>query len=113
MGIYSLYWKVFLWKTKVKQFYYICFTHKLPEIYHFKQCYNIIQTKSILRFYLGNLLFNSFLHYFNCGVCLFVFRVTIMKDEKRKSKGVAFILFLERDSAHDAVHALNKTKVIS
>lgn len=40
-----------------------------------------------------------------------VVKVTIMKDEKRKSKGVAFILFLERDSAHDAVHALNKTKM--
>ena len=35
-----------------------------------------------------------------------------MKDEKRKSKGVAFILYLERESAHNAVHALHKTKVI-
>ena len=39
-------------------------------------------------------------------------RVTIMKDkDTRKSKGVAFILFLERDSAHKAVRALNRTQV--
>lgn len=40
-----------------------------------------------------------------------VVKVTIVRDEKRKSKGVAFILFLERQFAHNAVHALNKTKM--
>ncbi|KAK0050231.1 zinc finger CCHC-type and RNA-binding motif-containing protein 1 [Biomphalaria pfeifferi] len=41
-----------------------------------------------------------------------VVRVTIMKDKyTRKSKGVAFVLFLERDSAYTAVRALNKTKM--
>ena len=35
-----------------------------------------------------------------------------MKDkEKRRSRGVAFVLFLDRDSAHRAVRALHKTKV--
>ena len=35
-----------------------------------------------------------------------------MKDkDTRKSKGVAFVLFLERDSAHQAVRALNRTQV--
>jgi len=39
-------------------------------------------------------------------------RVTIIKDrDTRRSKGVAFVLFLQRDSAHQAVHALNNTQV--
>ena len=42
---------------------------------------------------------------------LFVFRVTIMRDKDRKSRGVAFVLFLERDSAYQAVRALNRTQV--
>lgn len=41
-----------------------------------------------------------------------VVKVTIMKDkDTRKSKGVAFVLFLERDSAHQACRALNRTEL--
>lgn len=41
-----------------------------------------------------------------------LFRVTIVRDKvTRKSKGVAFVLFLQRDSAHQAVRALNNTQV--
>ncbi|KAL4226467.1 Zinc finger CCHC-type and RNA-binding motif-containing protein 1 [Mactra antiquata] len=41
-----------------------------------------------------------------------VVKITIVKDRvTRKSKGVAFVLFLERDSAHQAVRALNKTQL--
>ena len=34
-----------------------------------------------------------------------------MRDKDRKSRGVAFVLFLERDSAYQAVRALNRTQV--
>ncbi|XP_052782283.1 zinc finger CCHC-type and RNA-binding motif-containing protein 1-like [Mya arenaria] len=41
-----------------------------------------------------------------------VVKVTIVKDQvTRKSKGVAFVLFLERDSAYQAVRALNNTQL--
>lgn len=41
-----------------------------------------------------------------------VVKVTILKDKRsRQSKGVAFVLYLERDGAHAAVRALNKTKM--
>ncbi|KAH9504749.1 Zinc finger CCHC-type and RNA-binding motif-containing protein 1 [Bulinus truncatus] len=41
-----------------------------------------------------------------------VVRVTIMKDKyTRQSKGVAFVLFLDRESAYSSVRALNKTKM--
>uniref|UniRef100_A0A0B6ZE60 Zinc finger CCHC-type and RNA-binding motif-containing protein 1 n=1 Tax=Arion vulgaris TaxID=1028688 RepID=A0A0B6ZE60_9EUPU len=41
-----------------------------------------------------------------------VVRVTILRDKKtRLSKGVAFILYLEREGAHMAVRALNNTKM--
>lgn len=41
-----------------------------------------------------------------------VVKVTIMKDKvTRQSKGVAFVLFLEREGAHSAVRALHKTKM--
>lgn len=40
-------------------------------------------------------------------------RVTILKDHAtRKSKGVAFVMFVEKDSAFKAVRALNRTKVL-
>ena len=42
----------------------------------------------------------------------YIFRVTVVKDKfTRRSKGVAFVLFLERDSAHKCVHAVNNTQV--
>lgn len=35
-----------------------------------------------------------------------------MKDkESRRSKGVAFVLYIERESAFKCVHSLNKTQV--
>lgn len=41
-----------------------------------------------------------------------VVKVTIVKDKiTRESKGVAFILFLERESAHQAVSAINKKQM--
>lgn len=41
-----------------------------------------------------------------------VAKVTILKDKvTRQSKGVAFVLFIERDSAYKAVKALNRTKM--
>ena len=39
-------------------------------------------------------------------------RVTIMKDkDTRKSKGVAFILFLDKDSALNCTRAINNKQV--
>ena len=38
-------------------------------------------------------------------------RVTILRDDKHRSKGVAFVMYVEKDSAHQAVKALNNTKV--
>lgn len=41
-----------------------------------------------------------------------VVKVTVVKDRNtRKSKGVAFVLYLQRDSAHQAVRALNATQL--
>lgn len=41
-----------------------------------------------------------------------VVKVTILRDKRtRESKGVAFVLFLEREGAHTAVRALNNTKM--
>jgi len=41
-----------------------------------------------------------------------VVKVTIVKDKNtRKSKGVAFVLFLQKDSAYQAVRALNQTQL--
>lgn len=41
-----------------------------------------------------------------------VVKVTIVRDkDTRRSKGVAFVLFLQRDSAYQAVKALNKTQL--
>ncbi|XP_022778426.1 zinc finger CCHC-type and RNA-binding motif-containing protein 1-like [Stylophora pistillata] len=41
-----------------------------------------------------------------------VVKVTILRDkETRESKGVAFVLFLDRQSAHKAVAAVNKKQV--
>ncbi|XP_013401747.1 zinc finger CCHC-type and RNA-binding motif-containing protein 1 [Lingula anatina] len=40
-----------------------------------------------------------------------VVKVTILKDRDRKSKGVAFVLYLDRDAAHRAVRALNNTQM--
>ncbi|CAG2220900.1 ZCRB1 [Mytilus edulis] len=41
-----------------------------------------------------------------------VAKVTILKDHAtRKSKGVAFVMFVEKDSAFKAVRALNRTKM--
>lgn len=40
------------------------------------------------------------------------FRVTIVKDkDTRQSKGVAFVLFLDRESAHNCVRAVNNKQV--
>lgn len=39
-------------------------------------------------------------------------RVTIVKDkDTHKSKGVAFVLFLDRDSAHNCARAVNNKQV--
>ena len=39
-------------------------------------------------------------------------KVTIVKDKlTRESKGVAFILFVNRQSAHKAVHAMNRKEL--
>lgn len=47
--------------------------------------------------------------HFYCG---FFWRVTILRDkETRESKGVAFVLFLDRQTAHKAVAAVNKKQV--
>ena len=41
------------------------------------------------------------------------YRVTVVKDkESRRSKGVAFVLYIDRESAFKCVHSLNKTQVI-
>ncbi|XP_076448560.1 zinc finger CCHC-type and RNA-binding motif-containing protein 1-like [Babylonia areolata] len=41
-----------------------------------------------------------------------VVKVTVMKDRHtRRSRGVAFVLYLDRDSAHRAVRALHKTQM--
>lgn len=47
------------------------------------------------------------------NVSVFFFsRVTIMKDkDTRKSKGVAFILFLDKESAQNCSRALNNKQV--
>ncbi len=40
------------------------------------------------------------------------FRVTVVKDkDTRQSKGVAFVLFLDRESAHNCVRAVNNKQV--
>lgn len=40
------------------------------------------------------------------------YRVTIVKDrETHKSKGLAFVLFLEKESAHTCVRALNRKEL--
>ena len=39
-------------------------------------------------------------------------RVTVMKDKvSRESKGVAFVLFVDRDSTHKAIHAMNRKQL--
>lgn len=40
-----------------------------------------------------------------------VAKVTVLKDDARRSKGVAFIMFIEKESAIKAVRALNKTEM--
>lgn len=43
---------------------------------------------------------------------MIICRVTILKDkQERRSRGVAFILFLEREAAHNCVRAVNNTEV--
>lgn len=43
-------------------------------------------------------------------ICFFLIRVTTVKDkETHKSTGVAFVLFLEKESAHKCVRALNRS----
>ena len=45
-------------------------------------------------------------------VLIFVCRVTIVKDkDSRRSKGIAFILYLQPDEAWTAVRAVNDTTV--
>lgn len=40
------------------------------------------------------------------------YRVTIVKDkDTRQSKGVAFVLFLDRESAHNCARAVNNKQV--
>jgi RNA recognition motif-containing protein len=46
--------------------------------------------------------------------CLFFHceRVTVVKGkDDRENKGIAFVLFLERDSAHRAIRGFNNKKV--
>lgn len=39
-------------------------------------------------------------------------KVTVVKDKlTRESKGVAFVLFVNRQSAHKAVHAMNRKEL--
>ena len=48
-------------------------------------------------------------------VCSFFssLRVTILRDkDTRESKGVAFVLFLDRQMAHKAVTAINRKQVL-
>ncbi|KAK2724692.1 zinc finger CCHC-type and RNA-binding motif-containing protein 1-like [Artemia franciscana] len=40
-----------------------------------------------------------------------IVRVTILRDEKRRSKGVAFVLFLTRDEAFNCVKELNNKEL--
>ena len=45
-------------------------------------------------------------------ITLAYFRVTIVKDkDTRQSKGVAFVLFLDRESAHNCARAVNNKQV--
>lgn len=54
---------------------------------------------------------SSTLHTQFCMLCL-TYRVTVMKDrETRQSKGVAFVLFLDRQEAHAAVSAMHNKEV--
>ena len=52
--------------------------------------------------------------FFHLFVCLFFsVRVTILRDkDTRESKGVAFVLFLDRQMAHKAVTAINRKQVL-
>ena len=44
---------------------------------------------------------------------MFVDRVTIVKDkDTHRSKGVAFVLFLDRDGAQNCVRSLDNTQVL-
>lgn len=40
-----------------------------------------------------------------------VVKVTVLKDKERRSRGVAFVLFLDRESAQNAVRALHKSQM--